>query len=99
VVRAGADVGHHPRRQGENEMQRDIVGEVRQIIREQLDVDEAAIKLQSSFIDDLGADSLAIMELVLKFEEAFGINIPESETEKIRTVEDAIQYIQLHAAA
>lgn len=79
-------------------MGRDIASEVKRVIREQLDVDEGAIKTESSFVDDLGADSLALVELVLKFEEAFQINIPDSETEKIRTVRDAIAYIEQHAA-
>jgi acyl carrier protein len=80
-------------------MPRDIATEVRRVIHEQLDVDDATIKAESSFIDDLGADSLAIVELVLKLEETFQITIPEDETEKIRTVQDAIAYIQQHAAA
>jgi acyl carrier protein len=80
-------------------MPRDIASEVRRVIHEQLDVDDATIKAESSFIDDLGADSLAIVELVLKLEETFHITIPEDETEKIRTVQDAIAYIQQHAAA
>jgi acyl carrier protein len=80
-------------------MSKDIAGEVRRVIREQLDVDEATIKAESNFIDDLGADSLALVELVLKFEETFGLEIPDSETEKIRTVQDAIAYIEQHAKA
>ncbi len=80
-------------------MGKDIASEVKRVIREQLDVDEGAIKAESRFIDDLGADSLALVELVLKFEEAFQINIPDSESEKIRTVRDAIAYIEQHAAA
>jgi acyl carrier protein len=80
-------------------MARNIASEVRRVIHEQLDVDDATIKAESSFIDDLGADSLAIVELVLKLEETFHITIPEDETEKIRTVQDAIAYIEQHAAA
>jgi acyl carrier protein len=80
-------------------MARDIIGDVKRVIQEQLDVEEASIKLDSRFIDDLGADSLAIVELVLKLEETFGITIPDTESEKIRTVQDAIDYIQVHAAA
>jgi acyl carrier protein len=73
---------------------RDITAEVkRNIIKEQLDVDEKDIKLESTFIDDLGADSLGLVELVLAFEEAFEIDIPDEDTEKIRTVQDAIDYI------
>ena len=77
---------------------RDIVGEVRRIIKEQLDVDEKDILPTSTFIDDLGADSLGLVEMVLAFEEAFEIEIPEEETEKIRTVQDAITYIEQHLA-
>jgi len=76
---------------------RDILAEVKKIIKEQLDVEEADIKSESSFIDDLGADSLGLVELVLAFEEAFEIDIPDEETEKIRTVQDAVNYIQAHA--
>lgn len=76
---------------------RDVLAEVKKIIKEQLDVEEADIKAESSFIDDLGADSLGLVELVLAFEEAFEIDIPDEETEKIRTVQDAVDYINKHA--
>ena len=72
-------------------MAQDIPSEVKRIIKEQLDVDEKDIKPESSFIDDLGADSLGLVELVLAFEEAFEIDIPDEDTEKIRTVQDAIE--------
>jgi acyl carrier protein len=78
-------------------MAQDIPSEVKRIIKEQLDVDEKDIKPESSFIDDLGADSLGLVELVLAFEEAFEIDIPDEDTEKIRTVQDAISYIEKHA--
>ena len=77
-------------------MATDIPSEVKRIIKEQLDVDEKDIKPESSFIDDLGADSLGLVELVLAFEEAFEIDIPDEDTEKIRTVQDAINYIEGH---
>ena len=76
---------------------RDITAEVNRIIKEQLDVDEKDIKPGASFIDDLGADSLGLVELVLAFEEAFEIDIPDEDTEKIKTVQDAIDYVQAHA--
>ncbi|MCU0691806.1 MAG: acyl carrier protein [Polyangiaceae bacterium] len=76
---------------------RDIAAEVKAIIKEQLDVDEKDIKPESTFIDDLGADSLGLVELVLAFEERFEIDIPDEDTEKIRTVQDAIDYIEKHA--
>lgn len=75
----------------------EIAEKVREIISQQLDVDQANIEENASFIDDLGADSLAIVELVLAFEEQFDIDIPDEDTEKIRTVGDAISYITQHA--
>jgi len=76
----------------------EIADKVKEIISQQLDVDLAEVKEAASFIDDLGADSLAIVELVLAFEEQFEIDIPDEDTEKIRTVGDAISYIQEHKA-
>jgi acyl carrier protein len=69
---------------------------VKQIIVEQLGVDEAEVTPTASFVDDLGADSLDIVELVMAFEEAFGIEIPDEDAEKIATVQDAINYIEKH---
>jgi acyl carrier protein len=77
-------------------MAEEITSKVKQIIKEQLDVEEADIKPESSFIDDLGADSLGLVELVLAFEEAFEIDIPDEDTEQIRTVQDAVDYITKH---
>ena len=77
---------------------RDVTAEVKRIIKEQLDVDESDIKPESVFIDDLGADSLGLVELVLAFEEAFEIDIPDEDTEKIRSVQDAVDYIEKHLA-
>ena len=74
----------------------DIAGKVKEIVSQQLDVDANEIKETSQFIDDLGADSLAIVELVLAFEEQFEIDIPDEDTEKIRTVQDAVEYIESH---
>lgn len=75
---------------------RDIEGEVKRIIVEQLDVKLEAVKPEANFIDDLKADSLAVVELVLAFEEAFEIDIPDEDTEQIKTVNDAITYIKAH---
>ncbi|NLE48436.1 MAG: acyl carrier protein [Sandaracinaceae bacterium] len=75
-----------------------IAQKVTEIISQQLDVDVAEIKMEASFIDDLGADSLAIVELVLALEEEFQIEIPDEDTEKIQTVQDAIRYIEEHRA-
>lgn len=69
---------------------------VKQIIVEQLGVDEAEVTPTASFVDDLGADSLDTVELVMAFEEAFGIEIPDEDAEKIATVKDAVDYIQKH---
>ncbi len=74
----------------------DIAQKVKEIVAQQLDVDIAEVKDQAQFIEDLGADSLAIVELVLAFEEQFEIDIPDEDTEKIGTVGDAISYIQDH---
>jgi len=70
---------------------------VKQIIVEQLGVDEGEVTPNASFVDDLGADSLDTVELVMAFEEAFEIEIPDEDAEKIRTVKDAIDYINSHA--
>ncbi len=64
---------------------------------EQLGVDEEEVTLEASFTDDLGADSLDIVELVMAFEEEFGIEIPDEEAEKISNVRDAVDYIQNNA--
>ena len=72
---------------------------VKQIIVEQLGVDEAEVTQNASFVDDLGADSLDTVELVMAFEEAFEIEIPDEDAEKIRTVQDAVDYIDKHAKA
>jgi acyl carrier protein len=70
---------------------------VKQIIVEQLGVDEGEVTPSASFVDDLGADSLDTVELVMAFEEAFGIEIPDEDAEKIATVKDAIEYIDKHS--
>ena len=67
---------------------------VKQIIVEQLGVDENQVDPSASFVDDLGADSLDIVELVMAFEEAFDLDIPDDEAEKIKTVKDAVDYIE-----
>lgn len=69
---------------------------VKQIIVEELGVDEAEVTPNARFIDDLGADSLDTVELVMRFEEEFGIEIPDEEAEKILSVRDAIDYIESH---
>ena len=72
---------------------------VRKIIAEQLGVNETEIKNESSFVDDLGADSLDTVELVMALEEEFECEIPDEEAEKITTVQGAIDYIKAHVSA
>ncbi len=69
---------------------------VKEIVAEQLGKDVNEIAPTASFIDDLGADSLDIVELVMKMEEEFGIEIPDEEAEKIKTVNDVVEYIKAH---
>jgi acyl carrier protein len=70
---------------------------VKQIIVEQLQVDEAEVTPSASFQEDLGADSLDVVELVMQFEEAFDLEIPDEDAEKIKTVKDATEYIEKNA--
>jgi acyl carrier protein len=72
---------------------------VKGIIVEQLGVDEDEVTMDASFTDDLGADSLDIVELVMAFEEEFGIEIPDEEAEKISTVREAVNYIDQAAGS
>ncbi|HHU86961.1 MAG: acyl carrier protein [Pelotomaculaceae bacterium] len=73
-----------------------IIDKVKSIIIEQLGVEEEDIKMEASFVDDLGADSLDIVELVMALEEEFDLEIPDEDAEKIRTVGEAVKYIQEH---
>ena len=66
---------------------------VNAIVVEQLGVDEAEVTIDSTFIDDLGADSLDIVELIMAFEEEFNVEIPDDVAEKIKTVKDTVEYI------
>ncbi len=70
---------------------------VKQIVAEQLGVDEGEVTPSASFVDDLGADSLDVVELVMAFEEAFDIEIPDEDAEKIRTVQEALDYMDTKA--
>ena len=76
---------------------KEINEKVKQIISEQLGVDEAEVTPSASFVDDLGADSLDTVELVMAFEEGFDIEIPDEDAEKIRTVQAEIDYISKHS--
>ena len=77
----------------------DTAEKVKKIVVEHLGVEEAKVTNDASFIDDLGADSLDTVELVMAFEEAFGVEIPDDAAEKILTVQDAISYIESQTPA
>lgn len=76
----------------------DIVERLKRIIEEQLMVDEDEITEDASFVDDLGADSLDTVEMIMELEDEFGIEIPDEEAEKLVTVGDAIEYIERKVA-
>jgi acyl carrier protein len=75
----------------------DVADRVKKIVIDHLGVDEAKVTESASFIDDLGADSLDTVELVMAFEEEFGVEIPDDAAEKIVTVKDAIDFIEKNA--
>ena len=75
----------------------DIEARVKKIVAEQLGVNEAEVKTASSFVDDLGADSLDNVELVMALEDEFGTEIPDEEAEKITTVQQAIDFVKTHS--
>ena len=72
---------------------------VKSIIVEQLGVDADEVQQEASFVEDLGADSLDTVELIMAFEEEFGVEISDDEAEKIRKVKDAVEYIEKHTKA
>jgi acyl carrier protein len=72
----------------------DVLSKVKDIIVNELNVDEGQITLEARFIEDLGADSLDTVELIMKFEEEFDLSIPDEESEKLRTVGDAVAYLK-----
>jgi acyl carrier protein len=80
-----------------NDGKKETTENVKRIIAEQLGVDDAEVTPSASFVDDLGADSLDQVELVMALEEAFDLEISDSDAERIRTVQDAIDYIEKHA--
>lgn len=80
-------------------MAHDIEARVKSIIVEKLGVDESEITPEASFTNDLGADSLDTVELIMEFEKEFGMTIPDEDAEKIATVGDAIAYVQAHQSA
>ena len=74
----------------------EIQSKIKQIIVDELGVDEGEVTPNARFIDDLGADSLDLVELVMRFEEEFGIEIPDEDAEKIQSVGDAFTYVEQH---
>ena len=76
----------------------DVADRVKKIVVEHLGVEESKVTENTSFIDDLGADSLDTVELVMAFEEEFGCEIPDEEAEKIQTIKDAITFIESQAS-
>lgn len=74
-----------------------LLDDVKEVVVEQLDCDPAEVKEESKFIEDLGADSLDVVELVMALEEKFDIEIPDEDAEKILTVGDVIKYVEDHA--
>ncbi|HZT72553.1 MAG TPA: acyl carrier protein [Terriglobales bacterium] len=80
-------------------MAENIEERVKQIVVEKLSVEPSEVTPQASFVEDLGADSLDLVELVMEFEEAFGIEIPDEDAEKIRRVQEAVDYIKAHVKA
>lgn len=77
-------------------MAESIEDKIKQIIVDELGVDESEVTPNARFIDDLGADSLDIVELIMRFEEEFDIEIPDEEAEKIQSVRDAYSYVEEH---
>jgi acyl carrier protein len=77
----------------------DIEAKVKDIIINELGVEAEKVTASASFVEDLGADSLDTVELVMAFEEEFGIEIPDEDAEKLQTVGDAVNYIQQHQAS
>ena len=77
----------------------EVQEKIKQIIVDELGVDEAEVTENARFIEDLGADSLDLVELVMRFEEEFGIEIPDEDAEKIQSVRDAYSYVEQHKAS
>lgn len=77
----------------------EIEQRVKKIVAEQLGVNEADVKIESAFVDDLGADSLDTVELVMALEDEFDTEIPDEEAEKITTVQQAVTYVKAHSKA
>ena len=74
-----------------------IFEKVREILVDQLDLDVDAVTMESSITDDLGADSLDVVDIIMSLEDEFGLEIPDEEVESIKTVEDIVRYIEAHS--
>ena len=77
-------------------MTKDVSGKVKKMVADHLGIEESKITEEANFIDDLGADSLDTVELVMAFEEEFGLEIPDEDAEKITRVKEAVDYIESH---
>jgi acyl carrier protein len=80
-----------------NAVNKEVFGKVKEIIVQQLGVDENEVEIKTSFVDDLGADSLDLVELIMALEEEFDVEISDEEAESITTVGGAVKYIEAHA--
>ena len=78
-------------------MSDDIFEQVKALIAEELEVEESQISMEAMIVDDLGADSLDVVELIMRLEENFGVEIPDEDAEKIQTVGDAVNFIQANS--
>jgi len=92
--KAGATVGSKPPKKTEEGTNMEVESKVKEIIVQQLGVDAEKVTPDASFVDDLGADSLDVVELVMAFEEEFGVEIPDEAAEKIATVKDASEFLK-----
>lgn len=84
---------------GKAEGVEETAGKVKRVISGHLGIAEATVTPEASLVEDLGADSLDIVELVIAFEEAFAVELPQADIERIRTVQDAIEYVEMHRAS